>query len=653
MDDESEVRMRTSRRAFLGGTLMGGAALAVSAPLLVAGLEGGAAAAAASAAAAGSATAAAGGGTAPQPLPAAPKAPEAAEGFELAEASIAELQASLADGRRTSRGLVEAYLARIAALDRRGPELRSLLEINPEALAIADALDADRRAKGARGPLHGIPILLKDNIATHDRMTTTAGSLALAGSVPARDAWVVRRLREAGAVLLGKANMSEWANFRSTRSSSGWSARGGQCRNPYALDRSPSGSSSGSAVAAAANLCAAAVGTETDGSIVSPAGHCALVGIKPTVGLLSRSGIVPIAHSQDTAGPLARTVADAAILLGAMAGGGRADPGDKATAAARGHGLDDYTPFLRADGLKGARLGVARKHLFEPSAGAPLIEEAIAEMRRQGAVIVDPADIVTAGQLERPELVVLLYEFKADLDAYLTGLFAGTSGAAGVAAAAGAPRAPRAAGAAGAAGAAEAPGAPSLTGAAAGAGAGDGEGFAGAPVRSLAELIAFNERHRTAEMPFFGQELLERSQAKGTLADPAYRKALARCRLLARHRGIDATLARHRLDAIVAPTGGTPWLIDLVNGDAPSGGSSTPAAVAGYPSITVPAGQVFGLPVGISFIGAAWSEPTLIRLAYAFEQATRHRLPPRFQPTAELPAAAIAGAPGPPASGGG
>jgi amidase len=609
VEEEPEVGMRTSRRAFLGGTLLGGAALAVPATLLGGGLEGGAAQDAAAAAVAGTGRAAA----PPAPPAAAPAAPAAAEEFELAEATIADIQASLAAGRRTSRGLVEAYLARIAALDRRGPELRALLEINPEALAIADALDAERRAKGPRGPLHGIPILLKDNIATHDLMTTTAGSLALAGSVPARDAWVVRRLRDAGAVLLGKANLSEWANFRSTRSSSGWSARGGQCRNPYVLDRSPSGSSSGSAVAAAANLCAAAVGTETDGSIVSPAGHCALVGMKPTVGLLSRSGIVPIAHSQDTAGPLARTVADAAILLGAMAGGGRADPGDPATAAARGHGLDDYTPFLRADGLKGARLGVAREHLFEPSAGAPLIEEAIAEMRRQGAVIVDPADIVTAGQLERPELEVLLYELKADLDAYLAGLSAGASGATG-------------------------PGA--------------GQRLAGAPVRSLAELIAFNERHRTAEMPFFGQELLERSQAKGTLADPAYRQALARCRLLARRRGIDATLARHRLDAIVAPTGGTPWLIDLVNGDASSGGSSTPAAVAGYPSITVPAGQVFGLPVGISFIGAAWSEPTLIRLAYAFEQATRHRLPPRFQPTADLPAAAVAGAPGPPAGAG-
>jgi amidase len=580
MDDEARVDRTTSRRAFLGRGLLGGAALAVTAPLLA-------------------------GEPAPPEAAAGASAP-AADGFELAEATIAELQAGMAAGRLTSRGLVEAYLARIAALDRRGPMLRAVLEVNPEALAIAGALDAERQAKGVRGPLHGIPILLKDNIGTHDRMTTTAGSLALAGSVPASDARVARRLREAGAVLLGKANLSEWANFRSNRSSSGWSARGGQCRNPYVLDRSPSGSSSGSAAAAAANLCAAAIGTETDGSIVSPAGHCGLVGIKPTVGLLSRSGIVPIAHSQDTAGPLARTVADAAILLGAMVGAGRADPEDPATLAG-GRALADYTPFLRADGLKGARLGVARKHLFTPTAADPLIEEAIAEMRRQGAEVVDPADVATAGQLDGPELEVLLYEFKADLNAYLAAL-AGRPGA-GTAA------------------------------------AGAGDRLLGAPVRSLAELIDFNERHREREMPFFGQDLLVKAQAKGSLADPAYRKALARCRLLARRRGIDATLARHRLDAIVAPTGGAPWLIDLVNGDAPSGGSSTPAAVAGYPSITVPAGEVSGLPVGISFFGAAWSEPTLIRLAYAFEQATRHRRPPRFQPAVELPAEAVAGAP--------
>jgi len=641
MDGESAVGPRTSRRAFLGGSLLGGA-LAVAAPLLgEVGKEAGQVAAPGAREPAGAAGTTAG-EPAPRPRPdgatlpagpagpAAPAAPASDDAFELAGATFAELQAGLAAGRHTARGLVEAYLARIAALDRRGPELRALLEVNPEALAIADALDAERRAKGPRGPLHGIPILLKDNIDTHDRMSTTAGSLALAGSAPARDAWVARRLREAGAVLLGKANLSEWANFRSTRSSSGWSARGGQCRNPYALDRSPSGSSSGSAVAAAANLCAAAVGTETDGSIVSPAGHCGLVGIKPTVGLLSRSGIVPIAHSQDTAGPLARTVADAAILLGAMVGGSGADPDDPATAvtavtaltaAGNGRALADYTPFLRADGLKGARLGVAREHLFQPGPAGALIEEAIAEMRRQGAQIVDPADIVTAGQLDGPELEVLLYEFKHGLDAYLAARTAGAAGAAGARGGVG-------------------------------DGGGGGERLAGAPVRSLAELIAFNERHRPAEMPCFGQELLVRSQAKGTLADPAYRKALARCRLLARRRGIDATLAKHRLDAIVAPTGGMPWLIDLVNGDASSGGSSTPAAVAGYPSLTVPAGQAFGLPVGISFIGAAWSEPTLIRLAYAFEQATRHRRPPRFQPAAELPAAAVSGALGSPASAG-
>jgi amidase len=569
MAKEADAGPATSRRAFLGAGLSGVLA-AAAAPLL-----------------GGEAAGTAGEVRAVGEPAAAPPAAGAADGFELEEATFAGLQAALAAGRQTSRGLVEAYLARIAALDRRGPGLRAVLEVNPEALAIAGALDAERRAKGPRGPLHGVPILIKDNIATHDRMTTTAGSLALAGSVPARDAFVVRRLREAGAVLLGKTNLSEWANFRSSRSSSGWSGRGGQCRNPYALDRNPSGSSSGSAAAAAANLCAAAVGTETDGSIVSPAAHCALVGIKPTVGLLSRAGIVPIAHSQDTPGPMARTVADAAILLGAMAG---VDSGDPATRAGHGRALADYTPFLRADGLEGARIGVARKHYFEGGAADPVLEEAIAEMRRQGAVIVDPADIATAGRLEAPELEVLLYEFKADLNAYLAALPP-----------------------------------------------------AGAPVRSLAELIAWNERHREQEMAFFGQDLLVKAEAKGTLADGAYRKALAHCRLLSRRHGIDATLARHRLDAIVAPAGGPAWLIDLVNGDAPSGGSSTPPAVAGYPNVTVPAGWVFGLPIGISFFGAAYSEPTLIRLAYAFEQATRHRLPPRFRPTADLPAAVVAG----------
>jgi amidase len=574
----------TSRRDVLGMGLVGGA-LAVTGPLL--GRQQGG----------GERAPAAGPGALPEP----PAAGAAAAGFELEEATIASLQAAMSAGRLTARAVTEAYLGRIAALDRHGPRLRAVLEVNPEALEIAAALDAERRARGPRGPLHGIPVLLKDNIGTHDRMTTTAGSLALAGSVPARDAFVAARLRAAGAVLLGKTNMSEWANFRSNRSSSGWSARGGQCRNPYALDRSPSGSSSGSAVAAAANLCAAAVGTETDGSIVSPASHCMLVGIKPTLGLLSRAGIIPIAHSQDTAGPLARTVTDAAILLGAMVGADDDDPllpGYPAAApgAAGPHGAPaDYTRTLRADGLAGVRLGVARRHGFSGSVAEPVIEEAIAALRHLGAEIVDPADLGSAGSLDDSEMTVLLHEFKADLDRYLAAL-------------------------------------PGLA------------RQAPPPVRSLAELIQFNERHRQQEMPFFGQELLVMAEAKGPLTDPAYRRALERNHRLARREGIDATLAKHRLEAILAPTGGPAWLIDLANGDAPSGGSSTLPAVAGYPAVTVPAGEVLGLPIGISFIGAAWSEPTLLRLAFAFEQATRHRRPPRFRPTIELPAAGLGGA---------
>jgi amidase len=576
--------MSTSRRAFLEGGLLGGALIAARPAL--------AAAAAAPAAPVDAA------GSAPGGAAAAPPAETA--GADLVEQTLAALQADLAAGRRSSVDLVAGYQARIAALDRRGPCLAAVIELNPDAPAIAAALDAERRAKGPRGPLHGIPILIKDNIATHDRMATTAGSLALVGAAPAADAFVAARLRAAGAVLLGKTNLSEWANFRSTRSSSGWSGRGGQCRNPYALDRTPSGSSSGSAAATAASLCAAAVGTETDGSIVSPSSICGLVGVKPTVGLLSRAGIVPIAHSQDTAGPMARTVTDAALLLGAMLG---FDAADAATAAARGRAPadGDYTRSLRPDALRGARLGIARRHLTA-AAAEPLLAEAIAALRHLGAEVIDPADIATAGRFDDSELEVLLYEFKSDLDRYLAAL----------------PGAPgRAAGAAGASPA--------------------------APVRSLAELIAWNEAHRAAEMPFFGQELLLQAAAKGPLSAPAYRQALAANHRLARREGIDATLARHRLDAIVAPTGGPAWLIDLVNGDASSGGSSTPAAVAGYPSVTVPAGQVFGLPVGLSFFGAAWSEARLLGLAFAFEQGTRHRRAPRFLPTAELPAAGLGG----------
>jgi len=486
------------------------------------------------------------------------------------------------EGRYTARAITELYIRRIEALDRRGPELRHVLEINPDALEIAERLDAERRAGRVRGPLHGIPVLLKDNIDTHDRMTTTAGSLALEGSIPPRDAHIVTRLREAGAILLGKASLSEWANFRSTRSSSGWCARGGQGKNPYALDRSPCGSSSGTGGAIAANYAAVGVGTETDGSIVCPSNANSLVGIKPTIGLVSRSGIIPIAHSQDTAGPMARTVTDAAILLTAMAG---PDPNDEATTPLRGRPPIDYTRFLDPRGLRGARIGVARNRFFgySPAADA-IVEEAIEAMRREGAEIIDPADIPHVGEYDDSEYTVLLYEFKADLNAYLASL------------------------------------------------------GPNAPVRTLADIIEFNERNRAREMPYFGQEIFYMAQEKGPLTEKEYLDALEKNRRLSREEGIDAVLREHRLDAIVAPTGSPPWTIDLVNGDHYLGGSSQPAAVAGYPSITIPAGYVFGLPVGISFIGTAWSEPTLIRLAYALEQTLQARRPPRFLPTADLTA---------------
>jgi len=498
---------------------------------------------------------------------------------DIVEATLADLQQRIASGQLSARALTQAYLDRIDALDRRGPELRSVIETNPDALAIADGLDAERRAKGARGPLHGLPILIKDNVDTGDRTATTAGSLALAGSSAPRDAFIVERLRAAGAIPLGKANLSEWANIRSTRSSSGWSARGGQCRNPYALDRNPCGSSSGSGTAVSASLCAAAVGTETDGSIVCPSSSTGIVGIKPTLGLVSRAGIIPIAHSQDTAGPMARTVRDAAILLGALAG---SDPRDAATAAADGKRAADYTRFLDASGLKGARLGVARKIAGFDARVDKLMADAIAEMKRAGAVIVDPADIPHLGEYDDAELEVLLHELKADLAAYL------------------ATREPQ------------------------------------VRVRTLADVIAFNEAHRAQEMPYFGQELFLRAQEKGPLTTPAYTKARAKCRRLSRALGIDAVMNAHTLDAILAPTGGPSWMTDLVAGDHYTGGSSTAPAVSGYPNVTVPMGFVFGLPVGLQFMGRAWSEPTLIRLAYAFEQATRHRKPPAFLPTADL-----------------
>ena len=500
--------------------------------------------------------------------------------FELEEVTIAQLQEGMRSGRWTAVQLCEKYLGRITDLDRRGPSLRAVLETNPQALDVARALDAERRAGRVRGALHGVPVLLKDNIDTADRLTTTAGSLALEGSIAARDAFVAERLRAAGAVLLGKANMSEWANFRSTRSSSGWSGRGGQCVNPYALDRSPCGSSSGTGTAIAANLCAIGVGTETDGSVVCPAAATALVGIKPTLGLVSRAGIIPIAHSQDTAGPMCRTVADAAILLSVMQG---PDPRDPVTATARG--LADDGRRLDAGALRGARLGVARAKLFGYSPATDVvIESALAALKDAGAVLIDPADIPHVGEYDESEFTVLLYEFKVGLNAYLATL------------------------------------------------------GAGARVHTLADVITFNEQQRAREMPYFGQEILKMAQEKGVLTDTAYTQALARNHRLSRAEGIDAVMEQHRLDAIVAPTGNPAWPIDLVNGDHFLGGSSTPPAVAGYPHVTVPAGFVRGLPVGLSFIGRAWSDAKLINLAFAYEQVTRLRRPPTFRQTVDLSA---------------
>jgi amidase len=496
--------------------------------------------------------------------------------FPFEEATIAELQAAMTAGRLSSRRLTRAYLRRIRQLDLSGIQLNSVIEVNPDALEIAAALDAERRRKGPRGPLHGIPILVKDNFATRDAMETTAGSLALLGAEVPRDAFVIRRLRRAGAVILGKANLSEWANFRSTQSSSGWSGRAGQCLSPYVLDHNPCGSSSGSGAAAAANLAAAALGTETDGSIVCPSSHNALVGIKPTLGLTSRSGVVPIAHSQDVTGPMCRTVADAATVLGAMTG---VDPRDPATADSKGHSHHDYRRFLDPDGLRGARIGVWREGVFGSSPEADAIAEAaIADLSRLGATVVDPTDIPNMDQVGDPEFTVLLCEFKDDIAAYLSEL-RHTS------------------------------------------------------MRTLADLIAFNEANAERELRWFGQEIFLQAEATGGTADPAYPEALATSKRLAQQ-GIDRTLARFDLDAIVSLTNSPPWTTDLVNGDHFLTASSTPSAIAGYPNITVPAGYSFGeLPVGINFIGRRWSEPTLIKLAYGFEQGTKVRHAPRFLPT--------------------
>ncbi len=506
-------------------------------------------------------------------------APTQVPSSELDEISIADLQEGMKSGKYTARSLAQMYFDRIEACDRQGPALHSIIELNPDALELAGALDRERKEKGGRGPMHGIPIVVKDNLDTADKMATTAGSLALVGSKPPRDAFAVQQLRRAGAVILGKTNLSEWANIRSGHSTSGWSGRGGLTRNPYALDRNPSGSSSGTAAAVSANLCAAGVGTETDGSIVSPSSINGLVGIKPTVGLVSRTGVIPISHSQDTPGPMARSVSDAATLLSALAG---VDPEDSATSAIKGNAHTDYTKFLDPRGLRGARLGVLRS-LFGFHEGVDaLMNHALEILKQQGATLVDPVEIKSLSQLGNAEDLVLQYELKADMNAYLARL------------------GPE------------------------------------APVHTLKDIIEFNEKNKESEMPYFGQDSFIKSEARGPLTSREYLAALEKCRRLTRKEGIDAAMKKSSLDALVAPTDGPAWLTDLVDGDHFLGGSSTPAAVAGYPSITVPAGFVFGLPIGISFFGKAWSEPVLIKLAYSFEQATRFRKPPRFMRTADL-----------------
>jgi amidase len=500
------------------------------------------------------------------------------EGVDLEEVSIAQLQATMTAGRLDAATLVQLYLTRIQAIDRSGPTLRSVQETNPDAIAIARALDEERRAKRVRGPLHGIPILLKDNIATADKMETTAGALALVGARPREDSTIAQRLRQAGAVILGKASMSEWAYFKSTPGSSGWSARSGQARNPYVLNRTPCGSSSGSAIAVAASLVTVSIGTETDGSIICPAGVNGVVGIKPTVGLTSRAGVIPISATQDTIGPFGRTVADAAAVLGALAG---VDARDPATQASAGKWQSDYVKYLDLNGLRGARIGVPRDGYFgySPKADA-VVNQALEALRGGGAVIIDPVKIPNFDRaaLTAAELIVLLYEFKAGVNAYLASV------------------------------------AP------------------GAQVRTLDDVIQFNKRNPRENLPFFGQELLERAQAKGDLTEAEYLEALEKCRRLAGKEGFDAVMDEQQLDAMIAPTTTPAWPVDLVNGDQFRGSSAKSAALVGYPLVSVPAGAAAGLPVGITFMGRAWSEPTLIKLAYAYEQATQHRVPPKTTP---------------------
>ena len=554
MPKDAGLSRRSNRRNFLQSSLVGGAAVAIT-PVLLPALS-----------------AARDVGTPSKSEGA--DAASAVKPFELDEITIPELQDGMKSGKFTAQSLVEKYGARIDDIDKR--TVNAVLELNPDAPSIADSLDQERKAKGPRGPLHGIPVLIKDNIDTADRMMTTAGSLALVGSKPPKDSFVAQKLRAAGAVILGKTNLSEWANIRSSHSTSGWSGRGGLTRNPYALDRNPCGSSSGTGAGISGNLAAVGIGTETDGSIVCPSSSNGLAGIKPTVGLVSRSGVIPISHSQDGAGPMCRTVRDAAIFLGVLTG---VDPEDAATAASAGKSQTDYAQYCDPNGLKGARIGVARKYFGFSDAVDALMEQSLDVMKKQGATLVDPADIPTLGKFDESELLVFMYELKADLNAYLARL------------------------------------------------------GPGAPVHTLKDIIDFDERNRDKEMPYFGQDLFVKAEAKGPLTEKAYLDAVTKNHQLARTEGIDALMDQHHLDAIVAPTGGPAWLTDLINGDHAAGGSSNAAAVAGYPNINVTAGNIWGLPVGISFFGRAWSEPMLIKLAYAFEQATKARQTPRFLPT--------------------
>lgn len=499
--------------------------------------------------------------------------------FELDEITIDDLRSGFKSGKYTVHSVVEKYIKRISEIDKAGPAINSVIQLNPDALKIADALDKELKEKGPRSPMHGIPVLIKDNIDTADNMETTAGSFALMDAKPVKDSFVVKQLRDAGALILGKTNLSEWANMRSSHSTSGWSGRGGLTKNPYALDRNCSGSSSGSGAAAAANLCAVAIGTETDGSVVSPSSLNGLVGIKPTVGLVSRAGIIPISHTQDTAGPMCRTVRDAAILLSVMAG---ADEEDEATQNKGRSNVNDYTKYLNKDGLKGARIGVLRQYFgFLPSVDK-IINDSLEVFQQQGAILIDPVVIDTLGKFDDSEGAVLRYELKADMAAYLKHRGNGTS------------------------------------------------------FHTLKDLIEFNKNHPDKEMPYFNQELFLQAEEKGPLTDREYLEAVEKNHRMTREEGIDAVMDKYKLDAIVSPTDSPAWMTDLVDGDHFLGGSAQLAAVAGYPHITVPAGEVFGLPVGISFFGKAWSEPVLLKIAYAFEQATKARKTPSFLPTVKL-----------------